>query len=68
MYMSDIVLGPHTARLGKVFKELLTKSQIHPFIGPIKDNSGVVRIGKGDVPTLMDIQRMRWLSDIVSED
>ena len=68
VYMSDIVLGPHTARLGKVFKELLTKSQIHPFIGPIKDNSGVVRIGKGDVPTLMDIQRMRWLSDIVSED
>lgn len=68
VYMSDVVLGPHTTRLGKIFKELLTKSQIHPFVGPIKDITGRVQIEKGDIPTLMDIQRMRWLCDVISEE
>ncbi|MGI6577278.1 MAG: BMP family ABC transporter substrate-binding protein [Eubacteriales bacterium] len=68
VYMADIVLGPHTVRLGKIFRELLEQSHIHPFSGPVKDNQGIVRIAKNDIPTLLDIQNMRWLCDIIYDE
>lgn len=68
VYMADIVLGPHTVRLGKTFKGLLEQSLIHPFSGPVKDNQGIVRIEKNDIPTLLDIQNMRWICDIIYDE
>lgn len=65
--MSHTALGPHTARLGRIFTQLLAHSAIHPLVGPIRDRDGAIRVGKGDVPSLQDIQTMRWLCDIVDE-
>ncbi len=67
IYMSNIVLGTHTARLGGIFRNLIADSMFHPFLGPIKDVAGEVRVEKGDIPSLIDVQTMRWLSDIVGE-
>jgi len=65
--MADTALGPYTTRLGKIFRDLLVKSSIHPFTGPIRDTAGNIRVGKDDMPTLLDIQNMHWLCDIIEE-
>jgi hypothetical protein len=65
--MADMVLGPHTSRLGRIFKDLIAHSNLHPFTGPIRDTGGEIRVQRGDIPTLLDIQNMRWLCDIISE-
>jgi len=67
VYMADIVLGPHTSRLGRIFKDLITKTSLHPFFGPIRDTDGKIRVEKGDIPSLLDIQNMRWLCDIIED-
>jgi len=67
VYMADIALGPHTTRLGRIFKDLIAKSSLHPFTGPIRDTDGNIRVEKGDIPSLLDIQNMRWFCDIIEE-
>ena len=67
VYKVDAALGTHTSRLCELFTGLLRHNQVHPFIGPMLDTDGVLRVGRYDVPSLGDIRGMRWLSDIVDE-
>ena len=67
IYKVDAALGTHTARLCDLFTELIRHSRLHPFIGPIRDRDGVLRVSRYDMPNLSDIRRMNWLCDIVDE-
>ncbi len=67
IYKVDAALGTHTARLCELFTGLMRHARIHPFVGPMRDQEGVLRVARYDVPSLADIRSMNWLSDIVDE-
>jgi len=67
IYNVVAALGTHTARLGLLFEEMISSVRLHPFVGPLRDDKGQMRIEKYDTPTLHDIQAMDWLCDIVDE-
>jgi hypothetical protein len=49
-------------RLLRIFRDQLKSGALHPFEGPIRDNHGVMRVADGEVPALMQIQEMDWLT------
>lgn len=67
IYKVDLALGTHTSRLCELFENMIIKSELHPLRGPLRDTQGVLRIGKYDIPSLIDIQSMDWLCGIVDE-
>jgi len=67
IYKVDAALGTHTARLCDLFCDLVSNAKLYPFIGPIRDGAGELRVARYDMPTLADIRRMDWLCDIVDE-
>ena len=67
IYKVDAALGTHSSRLCELFTGLIRHNQVHPFVGPMRDTDGVLRVARYDVPSLADIRSMQWLSDIVDE-
>lgn len=59
IYPVNNVIGV-AGRLLNIFRDLIRKNRINPFEGPVYDDSGVLRIDEGYVPTLMEIQEMKW--------
>lgn len=68
IYTVDAVLGSHTTRLGRMLEQAVAHSNVHPLLGPMRDRSGVLRVENYKVPTLMEIQSMDWICDIVDEE
>lgn len=69
IYAVDEVIGTHASRLSHILTTALTASHdVHPFIGPMRDREGNMRIDRYSVPSLPEIQFMNWTSDIVDEE
>lgn len=62
----DAFMGRNAVRLMKIFRNLVVTGQIHPFEGPLVDNTGTIRVEKDDTPTLIEIQSMDWYLDAIT--
>ena len=56
-----------TRQMISLMRENLINRQIHPFEGPVYDNSGKLRIPEGNQANLKDIRKMNWLCEGVDD-
>lgn len=68
IYTVDAALGSHTVRLGEMLGRLISERHLHPLLGPMSDREGNLRIESYKAPSLMEIQSMDWLCDVVDEE
>jgi hypothetical protein len=67
IYPVYTAVGERAAKLLNIFRNLVWKDKLCIFEGPVWDNGGVLRIENGEVPPLIDIQRMCWFESAVRE-
>ncbi len=67
IYPVNTAIGERTTRLLNIFRNLVWKDKLNIFEGPVWDDSGELRIESGEVPPLIDIQRMCWFESSVKE-
>jgi len=62
--ISDLV--PNTVKkLVSVFKEAIISETFHPFVGPLYDQEGKLRVPAGDIPSDSELLSMDWFVDNV---
>ena len=61
----DSFMGHNSIRLLRIFKELIATGKIHPFEGPLFDNTGNLQLEKFETLSLLEIQNMRWMHEAV---
>jgi basic membrane lipoprotein Med (substrate-binding protein (PBP1-ABC) superfamily) len=66
LYVAEALLPTDTVKLVNIMKKMIMSEQYHPFIGPIYDGGGVLRISKDSVPSPEEIMSMDWFVDGVS--
>jgi basic membrane protein A len=67
IYPVNTAIGERAARLLNIFRNLVWKDKLSVFEGPVWDDSGELRIENGEVPPLIEIQRMCWFESSVKE-
>lgn len=62
--ISDLV--PDTIKkLVSVFKEAIVNGTFHPFVGPLYDQNGNLKVPAGDIPSDGELLSMDWFVDNV---
>jgi simple sugar transport system substrate-binding protein len=56
----NAVIPADTAKLFDAKKAALVGGEIKPFQGPIKDQSGALKVAKGKELSLADLKGMNW--------
>lgn len=67
LFTNDEIIGESSRRLVHIFRDLVREGRYNPFEGPIYDDKGVLRIEPHTVPSLMQIQNIRWFEESVSK-
>ena len=67
LVINEDIVPVETRRLVLLIKNSLIKRQIHPFVGPIYDTKGTLRIKEGNKAGLEEIRKMNWLCEGVEE-
>ena len=67
LFTNDEVIGESSRRLVHIFRDLVREGRYNPFEGPIYDDKGALRIEPHTVPSLMQIQNIRWFEESVSK-
>ncbi len=57
---------PDVRRAADLVKAGIVSGALHPFAGPVRDQSGTVRIAEGAVPGDGDLQKMAWYAQGVA--
>lgn len=60
LYIAEELLPADTVKLVSIMKKMIVSEQYHPFMGPVYDEKGVLRISKDSVPTSEEIMSMDW--------
>ena len=68
IYFSKTHVPSETAKLVLLMKSLISNSGYHPFIGPIFDNTGNLRIEEDTTASLNDILKMNWFVENVEAE
>ena len=66
LYMAENKLPNDTLKLVKHFKDMVKTDQYHPFVGPVYDKEGILRVEPGEIPSPDEIMSMDWFIDNVA--
>lgn len=61
LYLAENLIPTDTLKLVTIMKKMIISEQYHPFIGPVYDQEGTLRIAKDSIPTPEEIMSMNWL-------
>ncbi len=63
----DVKLSDHlpdgVRQLADILRDSMTRGIIHPFVGPVRDRNGKVRIEENQVLSAEELMRMNWLRE-----
>lgn len=68
IYYSDKYVPAETQKLVKLMKKMIIDSNYNPFVGPIWDNKGQLRLNNDEVASHEQILRMNWYVDNVEAE
>lgn len=68
IYFSKKQVPAETGKLVLLMKSLICNSGYHPFIGPVYDNTGKLRIEEDTTASLNDILSMNWFVENVESE
>lgn len=68
IYFSKTHIPTSTQKLLMLFKEMIMDNTFNPFIGPIYDNKGTLKVENDELATNDQILKMKWLIDNVEAE